>query len=339
MFDLHNKHILITGGAGSFGKACAQYLLQNYAPQRLVIFNRDELKQHEMRLEGLNHPSLRYSIGDVRDFGSLRRAMDEVNVVIHTAALKHVPACEKNPMEAIKTNIDGSANVIGAAIDAHVERVIALSTDKAVNPINLYGATKLVAEKLFVHANTHRARYPIRLSAVRYGNVFGSSGSVVPLFRRQRKSGVITITDPRMTRFCLTQERAVQFVIQSLERMEGGEIFVPKIPSMRILDLAEAIAPGCKIEISGIRPWEKLHEVLLSEDEARHTIEIDDSFVIAPMHPGGEGASQSAKTKTSEGLHYTSEKNSEWTTVSELRNLIGESAFGGELKNTAIVES
>lgn len=339
MFDLRSKHILITGGTGSFGKVCTQVLLQQYAPQRLIIFSRDELKQHEMRVDGFDHPVLRYFIGDVRDLERLKRAMVGVEVVIHTAALKQVPACEYNPIEAIKTNIDGGTNVIQAALDARVQRVIALSTDKAVNPINLYGATKLVAEKLFVQANAYRGGDPIRLAAVRYGNVVGSRGSVVPLFRKQRENGVITITDPRMTRFWLTLEQAVQFVIQSLQRMEGGEVFVPKIPSMKILDLAEAIAPGCKIENTGIRPGEKLHEALLSEDEARHTVEFDDSYVITPMHPWWKDAADFKRPRMPEGFRYSSETNTEWLSVPDLRKLIGEAPLDEALQSTAVVES
>jgi len=339
MFDLHNRHILITGGTGSFGKACAQILLQKYSPQRLIIFSRDELKQHEMRLDGFSHQALRYFIGDVRDPGRLKRAMVGVEVVIHTAALKQVPACEYNPIEAIKTNIDGGTNVIEAALDARVQRVIALSTDKAVSPINLYGATKLVAEKLFVQANAYRGGDPIRFAAVRYGNVVGSRGSVIPLFRKQRENGAITITDPRMTRFWLTLEQAVQFVIQSLERMQGGEVFVPKIPSMKILDLAHAIAPGCKIENTGIRTGEKLHEVLLSEDEARHTVEFEDSFVIEPMHPWWKDAANFNRPRMPEGFRYSSETNSAWLAVSDLRKLIGEAQPVEELKSAAIAEA
>jgi UDP-N-acetylglucosamine 4,6-dehydratase len=338
VFDLHNRHILITGGTGSFGKACAQILLERYSPQRLIIFSRDELKQHEMRVDGFNHPSLRYFVGDVRDAGRLKRAMVGVDVVIHAAALKQVPACEYNPIEAIKTNIDGGTNVIEAALDARVQRVVALSTDKAVNPINLYGATKLVAEKLFVQANAYRGGDPIRFGAVRYGNVVGSRGSVVPLFRKQRESGVITITDPRMTRFWLTLESAVQFVIQSLERMQGGEVFVPKIPSMKILDLAQAIASGCRIENTGIRAGEKLHEVLLSEDEARHTVEFGDFYVIEPMHPWWKDAVNFDRPRMPEGFRYSSETNSSWLAVSDLQELIGEAKNVDELKNPVIAE-
>jgi UDP-N-acetylglucosamine 4,6-dehydratase/5-epimerase len=339
MFDLRNKNILITGGTGSFGKMCARILLEKYSPQRLIIFSRDELKQHEMRVDGFDHPSLRYFIGDVRDLERLKRAMVGVDVVIHTAALKQVPACEYNPIEAIKTNIDGGTNVIQAALDARVQRVIALSTDKAVSPVNLYGATKLVAEKLFVQANAYRGGDPIRLASVRYGNVVGSRGSVVPLFRKQRENGRITITDPRMTRFWLTLEQAVQFVIQSVERMRGGEVFVPKIPSMKILDLATAIAPGCEIENTGIRTGEKLHEVLLSEDEARHTLEFSDSFIITPRHPWWKDAEISSQPKMPEGFRYSSDTNKQWLTVEDLRHLIGEAPLDDKMQSTATVES
>src|SRR5215831_8431186 len=246
MFDLRQKAILITGGTGSFGKKCARILLDEYDPKRLIIFSRDELKQHEMRVGGFDHPNLRYFIGDVRDVDRLRRAMVAVDVVIHAAALKQVPACEYNPIEAIQTNVNGGKNVIEAALDSRVHRVLALSTDKAVNPVNLYGATKLVAEKLFVQANAYRGGDPIRFACVRYGNVVGSRGSVVPLFQEQRKTGRITLTDPRMTRFWITLDQGVRFVLRSIEQMMGGEVFVPKIPSMKMTDLADALAPECE---------------------------------------------------------------------------------------------
>lgn len=322
MFNLQNKNILITGGTGSFGKKCASILLKEYSPQRLIIFSRDELKQHEMRVSGFDQPALRYFIGDVRDLNRLQRAMVGVDVVIHAAALKQVPACEYNPLEAIKTNVEGGKNVIEAALDARVQRVLALSTDKAVNPVNLYGATKLVAEKLFVQANAYRGGDPIRFASVRYGNVVGSRGSVIPLFREQRKKGKITITDPRMTRFWLTLEQGVRFVIQSIERMKGGEVFVPKIASMKIMDLAEAIAPGCEIENMGIRPGEKLHEVLLSEDEARHSVELQDSYIITPMHPWWKEAEVSTLPRLPEGFRYASDTNTQWLSVSDLQHLI-----------------
>src|SRR5579863_1901324 len=312
MFDLRGKNILITGGTGSFGRKCADILRRDYNPQRLLIFSRDELKQHEMRTGGFDQPCFRYFIGDVRDVDRLRRAMVGVDVVIHAAALKQVPACEYNPIEAIKTNVDGAKNVIEAALDNRVHRVLALSTDKAVNPINLYGATKLVAEKLFVQANAYRGGDPIRFSSVRYGNVVGSRGSVIPLFREQRKSGRITVTDPRMTRFWITLEQGVRFVLRSIETMVGGEVFVPKIPSMKMIDLATAIAPNCEIQVIGIRPGEKLHEVLLSEDEARNSIEQEDRFVIMPMHPWWKGQIQPEGSALPDGFRYDSETNTKW---------------------------
>lgn len=324
MIDLHNKHILITGGTGSFGKQCSKILLQEYNPQRLIIFSRDELKQHEMCTNGYDDKCIRYFIGDVRDLNRLRRAMNGVEIVIHAAALKQVPACEYNPIEAVQTNVNGAKNVIESALDARVQRVLALSTDKAVNPINLYGATKLVAEKLFVQANAYRGGDPIRFSCVRYGNVVGSRGSVIPLFQEQRKLGRITITDPRMTRFWITLEQGVRFVLQCIEQMHGGEVFIPKIPSMRMIDLASAIAPDCEIVEIGIRPGEKLHEVLLSEDEARHSIELDSSFVITPMHPWWKGQTLPEGRRLAQGFCYTSYNNAHWLTLDQLRELIGE---------------
>src|ERR1700686_1100517 len=260
--------ILVTGGTGSFGKQFVEIMLKENRPKRLVIFSRDELKQHDMRASGLDHPSLRYFIGDVRDAARLERAFAGVTVLIHAAALKQVPACEYNPFEAIQTNIMGGRNVIDAAINQGVRRVLALSTDKAVNPINLYGATKLCAEKIFVQANAYAGSKDTRFACARYGNVVGSRGSVIPIFLEQRRHGKITITDPRMTRFWLTLEQGVRFVVHCLEQMHGGEIFIPKIPSMRLLDLAETVAPGCTVEHIGIRPGEKLHEGLVSEDES-----------------------------------------------------------------------
>ncbi|MGH9540137.1 MAG: UDP-N-acetylglucosamine 4,6-dehydratase (inverting), partial [Terriglobales bacterium] len=276
--------VLVTGGTGSFGKKFVELMLRDYHPQRLVIFSRDELKQHDMRTAGFDHPSLRYFIGDVRDPQRLQRAFAGVTVVVHAAALKQVPACEYNPFEAVQTNIMGGRNVIDAAIDQGVRRVLALSTDKAVNPINLYGATKLCAEKMFVQANAYAGAQDTRFSCARYGNVVGSRGSVIPVFLEQRKRGKITITDTRMTRFWLTLGQGVRFVVNCIEQMHGGEIFVPKIPSMRVTDMAASIAPGCEVECIGIRPGEKLHEVLISEDEARNTLEMDDMYVIQPAH-------------------------------------------------------
>src|ERR1700704_553318 len=243
MVNWSQESILVTGGAGSFGKKFVETMLRDYRPKRLVIFSRDELKQHDMRTSGLDHPSLRYFLGDVRDAGRLERAFSGVTFVVHAAALKQVPACEYNPFEAIQTNIMGGRNVIDAAINQGVRRVLALSTDKAVNPINLYGATKLCAEKMFVQANAYAGARNTRFSCARYGNVVGSRGSVIPVFQEQRRRGEITITDPRMTRFWLTLEQGVKFVVSSVEKMHGGEIFVPKIPSMRLVDMATTVAP------------------------------------------------------------------------------------------------
>src|SRR5689334_4726417 len=250
--------VLVTGGTGSFGKKFVEIMLRECRPKKLLIFSRDELKQHDMRSSGFDHPSLRYFIGDVRDPSRLERALSGVTVVVHAAALKQVPACEYNPFEAVQTNIMGGRNVIDAAIDQGVHRVLALSTDKAVNPINLYGATKLCAEKMFVQANAYAGAQNTRFSCARYGNVVGSRGSVIPIFQEQAKLGKVTITDTRMTRFWLTLEQGVRFVVRCLEQMHGGEIFVPKIPSMKLVEMAEAVAPGCEIENIGIRPGEKL---------------------------------------------------------------------------------
>ena len=325
-FDLRNKNILITGGTGSFGKKCAEILLREYDPQRLIIFSRDELKQHEMRVAGFDDPCLRYFIGDVRDVDRLRRAMVGVDVVIHAAALKQVPACEYNPIEAIQTNVNGGKNVIEAALDNRVQRVLALSTDKAVNPINLYGATKLVSEKLFVQANAYRGGDPIRLSCVRYGNVVGSRGSVIPLFREQRKTGRLTVTHRAMTRFWMTIEQGVRFVLDSIEAMAGGEVFIPKISSMRIVDLARAMAPGCEIVDIGIRPGEKLHEVLLGEDEARQAVEMENCFVIAPMHPWWKNQPIPLGAPLPEGFRYASDTNDRWLSTDQLLEFAGEKA-------------
>ena len=283
--DWSQQVVLITGGTGSFGRKFVEILLREYAPKKIIVFSRDEQKQHEMRCAGLDHRDLRYFIGDVRDVDRLRRAMNGVDIVVHAAALKQVPACEYNPIEAVLTNVMGARNVIEAALDRDVKRVMALSTDKAVSPVNIYGATKLVAEKLFVQANSYRGTGNTRFSCVRYGNVVGSRGSVVPLFLEQRQTGKLTVTDRRMTRFWLTLDRGVRFVIRCLEQMHGGEIFVPKLHSMSIAALTQAMAPDCRVEEIGIRPGEKLHEVLVSEDENRQALELDDMYVIRPAHP------------------------------------------------------
>ncbi len=322
MVNWAQEAILVTGGTGSFGKKFIEIMLRDYHPTRLVVFSRDELKQHEMKTSGFDHPSLRYFIGDVRDVERLKRALSGVTVVVHAAALKQVPACEYNPFEAILTNIMGARNVIDSAIDQGVRRILALSTDKAVNPINLYGATKLCAEKVFVQANAYAGAKNTRFSCARYGNVVGSRGSVIPVFIEQRRRGKITITDPRMTRFWLTLEQGVKFVVRCIEQMHGGEIFVPKIPSMRLLDLAETIAPGCKVETIGIRPGEKLHEVLVSEDESRQTLETEDMYIIQPSHPWWKSEKCMNARPLPEGFRYSSDTNDRWLTRQELKELV-----------------
>ncbi|MEP6643725.1 MAG: UDP-N-acetylglucosamine 4,6-dehydratase (inverting) [Acidobacteriaceae bacterium] len=313
--------VLVTGGTGSFGKEFVDIMLREFHPRKLIIFSRDELKQHDMRAAGFDHPSLRYFIGDVRDAQRLERALFGVSVVVHAAALKQVPACEYNPFEAIQTNIMGGRHVIEAAINQGVKRILALSTDKAVNPINLYGATKLCAEKMFVQANSYSGTRETRFSCARYGNVVGSRGSVVPMFMAQRKSGKVTVTDPRMTRFWITLEQGVRFVVSCIEKMHGGEIFVPKIPSMRLVDMATTLAPGCEVEFIGIRAGEKLHEALVSEDEARLTLETEDMYLIQPNHPWWRTASWAHAKPVPEGFRYTSDSNAQWLTGCELQKL------------------
>lgn len=318
---LKGKVILITGGTGSFGQEFAKRVLKTGSPRKIVIFSRDELKQYDMR-RVMPDKRLRFFIGDVRDYSRLRRAFEGVDVVVHAAALKQVPTAEYNPFEAIKTNIMGAQNVIDAAIDAGVHRVLALSTDKAVNPINLYGATKLVHEKLFVNGNAYAGPRPTRFSVVRYGNVVGSRGSVVPLFLEQRESGVIPVTDDRMTRFWITLDQGVSFVLKCLQEMRGGEIFVPKIPSMRIRDLARVLAPKARIKIIGIRPGEKLHEVLIQRDEARHTKERGTHFVILPNARVVSIRPRSGGRSLPEGFEYTSDTNTRWLTEAQMKNLV-----------------
>lgn len=322
-----DKIIVITGGTGSFGKKCAEILLSESRPKKIIILSRDELKQHEMRqwLPDTGDSPVRYFVGDVRDRERMYRAFDGVDIVIHAAALKQVPSCEYNPLEAVKTNVLGAANVIDAAVDRNVKRVLALSTDKAANPINLYGATKLCSDKLFVAANNYSGYHGTRFSAVRYGNVAGSRGSVIPYFMAMRKKGRLPITDVRMTRFLLTLEHGVRFVLASMERMRGGEIFVPKIPSFRILDLAEAVAPDCPTETVGIRPGEKLHEVMVSEDDARHTVEYPAYFAILPTFhdwDAGAYASSNGGSPCPDGFRYSSDNNDQWLTSSELAEII-----------------
>jgi len=315
--------VLITGGTGSFGKKFAKILLEEKQPKKIIIFSRDELKQHEMQVGGYNQENLRYFIGDIRDRERLLRAMHAVDIVVHAAALKQVPACEYNPMEAIKTNIMGTGNVMEAALDAGVKKVMTISTDKAVSPANLYGATKLAAEKLTIQSNAYAAGSATRYSCVRYGNVVGSRGSVVPLFLKQRGNGKITITDDRMTRFWLSLDQGVRFVITCIEQMEGGEVFVPKIPSTKVTDLARAIAPKAEINIIGIRPGEKLHEMLISEDEARNTVELDKMFVVQPAEAIWFGYSwQSLGKSLDEGFYYSSDNNAEWLDIEGIKKYI-----------------
>jgi UDP-N-acetylglucosamine 4,6-dehydratase len=320
--DWKDKVVLVTGGTGSFGKEFVEIMLSEYHPAKLIVFSRDELKQHEMRVAGFDHETLRYFIGDVRDEDRLRRAMLAVDIVVHAAALKQVPACEYNPMEAIKTNILGSSNVIEAAIDTGVKKVLALSTDKAVNPANLYGATKLAAEKLFIQSNAYASHAATRFSCVRYGNVVGSRGSVVPVFMHQRQNGKLTITDERMTRFWLTLEQGVRFVIQCIENMRGGEVFIPKIPSTRIVDLARTIAPNADLEVVGIRPGEKLHEMLLSEDESRSTLELENMYVVTPTHPFWQRNIKYDGQPVPDGFIYASNTNPVWLTPEQIRELV-----------------
>ncbi len=318
----NDKVVLVTGGTGSFGKKFTKILLEEKDPKKVIIFSRDELKQHEMRVAGYTDPRLRYFIGDVRDRDRLARALHAVDIVVHAAALKQVPACEYNPMEAIKTNINGTSNVIEAALDTGVARVMALSTDKAVSPANLYGGTKLVAEKLVIQSNNYAAGTSTRYACVRYGNVVGSRGSVVPLFLKQRASGKITITDERMTRFWLSLEQGVHFVISCIEQMEGGEVFIPKIPSTKVIDLARAIAPHAEIEVIGIRPGEKLHEDLLSVDEARNAVERESMYIIKPPETLWNRSQQYEGDPLPEGFSYTSANNTQWLDVEGIKKFI-----------------
>ncbi len=320
--DWKNQVVLVTGGTGSFGKKFIEIMLKDFQPRKIIVFSRDELKQHEMQAGGFSDPSLRYFIGDIRDRERLVRAMHGVDIVVHAAALKQVPACEYNPMEAVKTNIMGTSNVVEAALDMGVKKVMALSTDKAVNPVNLYGATKLAAEKLTVQSNAYAAGTATRYSCVRYGNVVGSRGSVVPVFLKQRENGSVTITDDRMTRFWLSLEQGVRFVIACIERMHGGEVFVPKIPSMKVIDLAKAIAPKAKVNIVGIRPGEKLHEVLISEDEARNTVELDHMFIVKPPETLWERNLQYEGHPLPDGYRYSSDNNAEWLDIEGIKKFI-----------------
>ncbi|MCK5126031.1 MAG: UDP-N-acetylglucosamine 4,6-dehydratase (inverting) [candidate division Zixibacteria bacterium] len=325
---LSTKSILVTGGTGSFGKKFIETILNQYPTiRRIVVYSRDELKQFEMsqQFSTEKYPQIRYFIGDVRDRDRLRRAMEDIDIVVHAAALKQVPAAEYNPFEAIKTNIIGAQNVIENAIDQGVKKVVALSTDKAAAPINLYGATKLCSDKLFVSANNFRGRHDISFSVVRYGNVMGSRGSVIPFFMNKRNEGVLPITDRRMTRFNITLEEGINLVLLALTHMWGGEIFVPKIPSYRIMDVAEAVAPNCKIDLVGIRPGEKLHEEMITSTDAINSIEFEKYFVILPSMPLWDIKKFATAFKgqpCQQDFCYSSDNNTEWLTVEQIRSLI-----------------
>ncbi len=326
---LDGKSILITGGTGSFGRAFTREILEHHNPSRVIIYSRDELKQYEMGQETNpdDHPQLRYFIGDVRDVARLEMAMRDVDYVVHAAALKHVPVAEYNPFECIHTNVMGAENIVQAAIRAGVKKVIALSTDKACSPLNLYGASKLASDKIFVAANNLSGNEGARFSVVRYGNVLGSRGSVVPLFRKLVAEGAksIPITDEKMTRFWITLEQGVDFVINSFPRMDGGEIFVPKIPSMRVTDMAEALAPGLPHNVVGIRPGEKIHEVMITEDDARNTLEYPNYYLITPAFrfwsaktPGTKGGKPVA-----DDFRYASNTNTQWLDAASLKDFLG----------------
>jgi UDP-N-acetylglucosamine 4,6-dehydratase len=317
--------ILITGGTGSFGRKCVETLLERHAPRRLVVFSRDEQKHVDMertRFPKSRYPQLRHFVGDVRDRSRLQRALRGIDIVIHAAAMKHVPMAEYNPQECIATNVIGAQNVISASIDTDVKRVIALSTDKAVSPVNLYGATKLCSDKLFVAANSLAGAGGPRFAVVRYGNVVGSKGSVIPFFLKEREKGVLPVTDRRMTRFWITLEQGVDFVLKSLSIMCGGEVFVPKLPSMRLMDLARTIGPACEIEDIGIRPGEKLHESLITVDDAPQTLEFDDCYVIQPSFPWWDRKRLEDGKPCPEGFSYTSDGNDRWLAEDELRSMM-----------------
>jgi UDP-N-acetylglucosamine 4,6-dehydratase/5-epimerase len=321
---LGGSSILITGGTGSFGKAFLRYILDELDPHRVVIFSRDELKQYEVRQMFGDDPRLRWFIGDVRDRFRLTRAMHGTDYVVHAAALKQVDTAEYNPFEYVQTNVGGSQNVVEAAIDSGVKKIVALSTDKASSPINLYGATKLVADKLFISANHYAAHHPTRFSVVRYGNVMGSRGSVVPLFRKLAGEGKsLPITDKRMTRFWITLEQAVKFVVDSFEIMHGGELYVPRIPSMRILDLVEAVAPNSPTYEIGIRPGEKLHEEMIAPDESRRTLRFPDRYVMQPTIATWGYTPPEGGELVPDGFTYRSDSNDMWLTPPELRQLLG----------------
>lgn len=322
---LNGKTILITGGTGSFGKKCTETILSRYKPRKLIIFSRDELKQFEMaqKFPDTKDSPIRYFLGDVRDAERLQRAFHQVDYVIHAAALKQVPAAEYNPFEAVKTNIIGAQNIINAAIDQKVSKVIALSTDKAANPINLYGATKLCSDKLFIAGNVYVGEEHATFSVVRYGNVVGSRGSVIPFFRKEKEKGVLPITDTRMTRFWITLDQSVEFVLSCLENMVGGELFIPKLPSMNIMDLAKAIAPECKTKIVGIRPGEKLHEVMIPAEDSRKTLEFEKHYLLMPEFDFFAKRFDVTKGKPVEdGFEYSSDANTVWLNPEQIKEMI-----------------
>ena len=321
--SFNGKSVLVTGGTGSFGKKFVEMVLKRYKPERLIVFSRDELKQVEMR-QVFNQSCMRYFIGDVRDSERLHRAFNGVDYVVHAAALKHVPVAEYNPFEAVKTNVIGAENVINVALDNGVKKVVALSSDKAVNPVNMYGATKLCADKMFVASNIYSGVGGTKFCVVRYGNVLGSRGSVVPVFQRLKSSGTIPITDERMTRFWITLEQGVELVLSAFELMNGGEIFVPKIPSMKITDLADVIAPHCKRKIIGIRPGEKLHEVLIPSDEMRSTLEFKNMYVICPEIKGWKNPRLKSGRLVRESFEYSSNNNTDWLSKNDLKKIIRE---------------
>ena len=324
---LNNKTILITGGTGSFGKKFISLILHRYKPKRVIIYSRDELKQYEMRQKYPveTYPCLNYIIGDVRDKERLMRIFKHVDYVIHAAAMKQIPTAEFNPFECIKTNVIGAQNIIEASLECGVKKVVALSTDKACNPINLYGATKLASDKLFAAANNYKFTHETTFAVVRYGNVVGSRGSVIPYFLNQKNTGTITITDLEMTRFWITLDQGVDFVLMALKKMHGGELFVPKIPSMKITDLAKVIAPGAKIKVIGIRPGEKLHEIMISSDDARNTIEFDNYYIIQPALPWWDKIEYkkiNGGKSVAENFTYASNINNQWLSEDQLKEMI-----------------
>ena len=328
MSILEGSNVLITGGTGSFGTTCAEYLLNHAPPRRLVIFSRDEQKHVRLaraKFPPSKYPQIRYFVGDVRDRSRLRRALQGVDYVIHAAAMKHVDVAESNPTECIRTNIGGAENLIEACLDTGVKQLVALSTDKAAAPVNLYGATKLCSDKLFVAANSLAGKNGTRFAVVRYGNVLGSKGSVIPFFQKESCKGVLPITSSDMTRFIITLEQGVRFVLQSFERMFGGEVFVPKIPSTTVVDIATAVAPGCQQIVIGIRPGEKLHECMVPRDEARQTLEFDDHYVIQPTlryWTNQPPEYLESGSPCSDGFTYSSDTNDDWLTVQQLQQLI-----------------